>query len=309
MQKGVYLVVTAVCSVGCVSPDEADELSQTEQAIQDGYPALTWMREQAVKAGCSATLIGRRRVATALHCVQGGGGTWARFYTTSNMHDANPVISVIDVLHPDGTDLVDDVTDSQGRHADLAVLVLASDAPSTSKPAELVWEYPGPGYLAVVVGSGSHDVDPGTLRYRFAWTDSDDDDDGNIMTTTGFTNSGDSGGSLYYDGSKLLGVHWGSVPDVANFATSVPEYIDFLVDAIGYRWPYGVTQSSTRYLAQTSHWVSFETLKACQYAANHSSYDGYNWYPAYGLCELVDGITGTSPSTISSCDRKTITFP
>lgn len=297
--KRTLSLALVVALGGCVADDAP--LGTDEQDIMAGTLADTWMVQRAVKPQypCTATLIAPRYAITALHCTQyNKAGTTVHFYTSATGFASGLARTVVSVAQRPGTATApnEDLWDSNGQYADLALLKLDADAPASSVPATLMWWYPGEDQTGYVIGAGNHDNAGtntnaiGELRYRTQTTKFADDDDGLVYTDQHDVNGGDSGGPLYQY-RKIFGVLHGSS------YTSVPEHLDWILGQISYAWPFSPAVPSC-YRSGTTMQVFYEaTERMCQYACQHSPCDAYNYAASVQGCVLVKDVTGTLATT------------
>lgn len=295
--KRTLSLALVVALGGCV--DDAP-LGTDDQDIMAGTLADTWMVQRAVKPQfpCTATLIAPRVAITALHCTQyNKAGTTVHFYTSASGFAPALARTVVSVAQRPGTATApnEDLFDTNGQYADLALLKLDADAPASSVPATLMWWYPGEDQTGYVIGAGNHDnagTNPnsvGELRYRTQTTKFADDDDGAIYTDQHDVNGGDSGGPLYQY-RKIFGVLHGSS------YTSVPEHLDWILGQISYAWPFNAATTGIYRSGTTMQVFGEATERMCQYACQHSPCDAYNYNAAAHSCVLVQDVSLLLPS-------------
>ena len=208
---------------GCLEDGDLDEEAIVDEdddvtpRIKDGAAASLWARARMASLGnCTATIIGPRHLLTAAHCTPSAGET-AVFYTSTSLGyvpvDFDVRRTIESVSYPPGVlPTIKDYTDNNGKFADLAVLRLSSNIPSTSAVATMAWIYPSGGDdWGTKVGAGNHDGgtnDDLDLRSTPDQTYSDNDDDGHFLTENAQVDGGDSGGAFFYS-NRLLGALFG----------------------------------------------------------------------------------------------------
>ena len=150
--KGPLLaVLTALALGGCSQP--AEPRGQRQGAIVGGQPApaevaVVALAHPGQDISCTGTLISRRLIVTAAHCVD--GPLQATFRGTTG---AERVITVAaSELAPGFSHATLD--------SDLALVVLAEPAPVGTSPIALAWRAPAPGDIVRFVGFGYTAIGP-----------------------------------------------------------------------------------------------------------------------------------------------------
>ncbi len=210
------LLATLALSPGCApgSPDAAPNAAQAQRPVNDGIletgePGVVLLYHAYYGVMCSGTIIGKRVVLTAKHCVQNENGQmfsatgWQVYVGTSPDigWGSNPDYTVSEVRKTPGSAI---------ENADLALLILDSDVQQVPYRYRFKIELDGfVGSPARVIGYGLNACVGGSsgTKYRgdeevIGWYSTND------FITEGYgANEGDSGGPLFDpDTMEILGV-------------------------------------------------------------------------------------------------------
>src|SRR5688572_12786629 len=155
------MIIVMGLVAGCVDEVETT-YGDAEQAIDGGSLASSFGVNRAVHlfrlngdAYCSGTQIADDKVVTALHCLPRVGDLVHTWETSTTLRGLG---SVKAVMLPPGTSINGETTDqidSNGDHADIAVLRFTDPLPRSN--ATLAWSYPGDDMYVTEVASGRHD--------------------------------------------------------------------------------------------------------------------------------------------------------
>jgi len=295
---GVFGLVMAA---GCVGAPE--EASRSTSEINGGNFAASWQWQRSASFGyCTGTIIGVRHVLTAAHCTPAVNDI-VRFYATNTTVDTTQGARVAAVtVRPGVMPSINDYYDTAGDFADFAVVHLDRDIPSTSRVATMSWYYPGDDALGFKVGQGAHNgaANPsGSLMTINDQTYSSDDNSGHFLSENEQTNPGDSGGAFFRNtGSavtnrNLLGVLFGDAFEWEwrNLYTSVPEHLNFILNAMSYSASFSALPSPRLPSAANTLLASYAPSElACRYACERT-----------GACMMYTYAPGASAFGFAEC--------
>jgi len=296
-------------SVGCLPVEETpavDEVSvgTVTSDIIDGNSAQDWMQQRAALVVgskiCSGTIISATHVLTAAHCLPAAGTTTVQFYNNSTLPMAAKLGVTNVAFRPGVNPFNDDLTDTNGDFADMAILTLAAPIPATSQPSPLAIFYPGSDGVGIQVGNGNHDGvvnSSGELRWAPNEMYSDDNSVGFFYTNNDRTDKGDSGGPIYTD-RELQGDLWGYwyvAFAYRNKYTAVSYHLPWILSTINYQGSFSSITTDTRLNGTLIENIGTSDLNTCKLHCMQTSYcAAFNHWPyPISLCQTLSDVSGT----------------
>lgn len=200
------LASTALALPGCAADDEltlgADEAAIVGGEATTGYPAtVAVMASNQTFRGqvfCTGTLIARRAVLTAAHCKDSATPAYVMFGSDPEAAGARFVAVAENVLHPDYAEGT-----IEGVSNDVAILILAADAPADVATVPLVAAPPAVGTPVRWVGFGHTAFEAGDKGIKRTTVETVNDVFGALISTANASCKADSGGSVYLETSGL----------------------------------------------------------------------------------------------------------
>jgi hypothetical protein len=309
MQKP-FVLALGLSASACVTPIDDPEVGTDVAAIHDGgVAANAYQLARAIKIpGCTATRIAPRHAITASHCVPSVGDT-VKLYSNGPGVDNALLARIERVQVPPGLDMQScgthggDCTDGDGDFADMAVIELSAaadvDAKLTGQQGTLAWHFPAEGKAGHKVGAGGHggNSNPNGRLLQVSDTVDTDHSGGYFESEDDNSDGGDSGGPFYvnaYGDQQIIGVLWGHDTDDYDKYTSVPYRLEWILDAINFKWSGAQRQLDTSLSGATIDTVK-GSLQKVQYACEKTpACEGYMYSPDLDTGWLMDNITGTS---------------
>jgi MYXO-CTERM domain-containing protein len=198
--RTVFVALLAAILVACAgAPGQDLQLEQHQQPINDGIlepgePAVMMVFHQSGSM-CTGTLIGRRVVLTAKHCVLRDTGaqlaSWGfQISVGPSMYAISHSYSVVDVRTTEGVSM---------ENSDVAVLILSTDAQETPYPYLVEMPLDIADREALLIGYGVDQCPGDTSGTKHRTTDTIIDwvSTNDFLTMGRGANQGDSGGPVF----------------------------------------------------------------------------------------------------------------
>jgi hypothetical protein len=209
LRASLLLVGLGLAACG---PADGLEVPQAEpgigtdiQAIKSGTPVRAGSSAAKSTVGintddrrCTGVIISTTKILTAAHCRPIAWQTFVQFYYGDLPSGGARVVTGVAVkpgVNPD----TDDMNDSEGNFADMAVLTLDGPIPAGFVPVPLARSFDTVTWK-MAVGRGLHDGqsnDAEQMRWKYVGVQSTEDGAGDFLSNEQYVDLGDSGGPMY----------------------------------------------------------------------------------------------------------------